>query len=95
MLINFRQILIWQRNVDEQIGLKLADQRHRFRDVVGIHPGCFKFGSPVSCVDGISDGITFRFGTGSEHDFTKHLAVLCTFVSDNAAHAACSDDENF
>ena len=56
------QVLIRERHIDNQFGLELTDEFHRFSHIVGVHAGGFYFLAAIGSVNGISDGIALGFG---------------------------------
>lgn len=84
------EVLVGQRDVDDDFRLEVVQQGGQFGDVVGVNPrslnGAGKLGG---------NGVTLGFGAGGQHDLAEDFGELCAFVGDNTADAAGSDDEGF
>ena len=84
------QILIGQGDIDDDLGLEAFQQRHEFWHMIGIDSCCLNWTLQFR-----GDAVTLRFRAAGQHDFTENIGQLGAFMSDDAADAACSDDEYF
>jgi hypothetical protein len=62
---------------------------------ISVKFGRFDFSATVSLMNRLGNYITFLFGSTGEHNLTKNIAVLRTFVSNYPSDATCADNENF
>jgi len=83
------QILIRKRDVEDEVGLNLFDERDKLGHVIGINLRGFDF-----AVELRGDGIALLFCAAGQHDFCKYLRVLRTLVDHHAADAPCSYDQH-
>jgi hypothetical protein len=65
--VHDREILVWQGNVDNDVGLESAEQRAQLGHAVGIDLG----GLDAVAADGCGHGIAFGFGAAGEHHFRE------------------------
>ena len=83
------EILVGQRHIDHDIRLEALQQLHEFRHVVRIHASGLNRTLQLG-----GDAVALRLRARGEHDLPEHVGQLRAFMSDHAADAARSDDEN-
>jgi hypothetical protein len=91
--VHDRQVLIGQRQIDDQAGLHLADQIDHRRDFLGVD----LVGGDVlagALLDALGDGIAFRLGAAGEMDVRENLGVHRHFVHAYRTDAARADDQD-
>ena len=87
------QILIRKREIENDLRLKLTNERGERRDVVRIDRRCLDF--RFAAVQFSLQRIAFRLRTRRDQDLPEHLRVLAAFMHGDARHAACADDHCF
>ena len=88
------EVLVGEGDVDEQLGAGLANQCGGFLGVIGVHLGGGDHATGAHFDFG-GDRVTLRERSRGEGDFPEHLGNHGTFVGDDAADSAGSDDEDF
>ncbi len=84
------QILIRKSDIDDEVWLYLLYQLHKLRHIVGIHRRSINFAFDLT-----GDFIALRLRATSERDVLENFGHLSTFMSNNTADTAGSDNENF
>ena len=92
--IHYRQVLIGERQIDDQAGLDLADQIDHRRDFLGID----LVGRDIDAgalLHALCNGVAFRFRTACKVDVRKDFGVHRHLVDAHAADAARADYQDF
>jgi hypothetical protein len=84
------QVLVGQRDVDDQFRLHVAHQRNQLRHVVGVDPGGGDW--PL---DLRGDLLALGLVAARQHDIREDLGHLGALVGHDAANAAGTDDQYF
>ncbi len=87
--VHDRQILVGQRDVDDEFRLFAFEQRGHLRHVIGID-----LGGGNRALDLRGDAPAFLLGAAGEHDVLEHLRQLRALVGHDLAHAAGADDQH-
>ncbi|OPZ71214.1 MAG: hypothetical protein BWY82_01795 [Verrucomicrobia bacterium ADurb.Bin474] len=82
------QILIGKGYVDHQIRLELPDQCSSLGRIIRIQCGYLNRSFDLGC-----DHLALADCAACQTDRIKYFRDLCTFVGDNPANSACSNDE--
>ena len=90
--VHQRQILIRERNVDQNLRLKFFQKRDHFLYVVRIDFRRFNHNAR-RIFDVRRNRLAFILVAGSEHDFAELRRILSYFVSDDVADPARTDDK--
>jgi hypothetical protein len=87
------EILVGQRDVDHQRGAVVGEQARGRGDVIGVD---LRGADPpaVHLLDLRRELVAARDPAAGEHDIAERVAIHRALVGDDAADAACADDED-
>jgi hypothetical protein len=84
------EVLIGQGDVDDDLGFEVLQEGGQLGNIVGVHSGGLDRAGEFG-----GDGVALGLGAGGQHDLAENVRELSTFVGDDTADAAGSDDEGF
>ncbi len=91
--VHDRQVLVWQRDVDDEGRLHFLDEGDQFGHVVGVNLRSLDR-APLFFQDLLRDLLALGFRAARQRDVAEHFRHLCALVRNNLPYSARANDQN-